>query len=171
MWNARLDEAQAAIKIMRRNINNLKYTDDTTLITEREEELKSLLMKVKGESEKLGLKLNIRKTKIMASDPISSLQFSSFTESCPTLCNPKHPSTPGLPVHHKLLESTKTHVHWVGDAIQPSYPLFSPSPPVLNLSQNQSLFKWVSSSHQATKVLEFQLQHQSFQWIFRADFL
>ena len=171
MWNARLDEAQAAIKIMRRNINNLKYTDDTTLITEREEELKSLLMKVKGESEKLGLKLNIRKTKIMASDPISSLQFSSFTESCPTLCNPKNHSTPGLPVHHKLLESTKTHVHWVGDAIQPSYPLFSPSPPVLNLSQNQSLFKWVSSSHQATKVLEFQLQHQSFQWTPRTDLL
>ena len=89
MWNARLDEAQAAIKIRRRNINNLKYTDDTTLITEREEELKSLLMKVKGESEKLGLKLNIQKTKIMASDPISSLQFSSFTESCLTLCDPK----------------------------------------------------------------------------------
>ena len=171
MWNARLDEAQAAIKIMRRNINNLKYTDDTTLITEREEELKSLLMKVKGESEKLGLKLNIRKTKIMASDPISSLQFSSFTESCPTLCNPKYRSTPGLPVHHKLLESTKTHVHWVGDAIQPSYPLFSPSPPVLNLSQNQGLFKWVSSSDQATKVLEFQLQHQSFQWTPRTDLL
>ena len=76
MWNARLDEAQAAIKIRRRNINNLKYTDDTTLITEREEELKSLLMKVKGESEKLGLKLNIQKTKIMASGPISSVQFS-----------------------------------------------------------------------------------------------
>ena len=169
MWNARLDEAQAAIKIMRRNINNLKYTDDTTLITEREEELKSLLMKVKGESEKLGLKLNIRKTKIMASDPISSLQFSSFTESCPTLRDPLNHSTPGLPVHHQLPESTQTHVHCIDDAIQPSYPLFSPSPPALNLSQHQGLFKWVSSPYQVAKVLEFQLQHQSLQWTPRTD--
>ena len=170
MWNARLDEAQAGIKIMRRNINNLRYTDDTTLITESEE-LKSLLMKVKGESEKLGLKLNIQKAKIIASEPISSLQFGSFTESCPILCDPKNCSMPDLPVHHQLPESTKTHVRWVGDAIQPSHPLLSPSPPVLNLSQNQGLFKWVSSSHQATKVLEFQLQHQSFQWTPRTDLL
>ena len=70
MWNARLDEAQARIKIARRNINNLRYADDTTLIAESEEELKSLLMKMKEESEKLGLKLNIQKTKIMASSPI-----------------------------------------------------------------------------------------------------
>ena len=70
-------------------------------------------------------------------------------------------STPGLPVHHQLLESTPTHVHRVGDAIQPSYPLSSPSP-AFNLSQHQGLFKWVSSSHQVAKVLEFQLQHQSF---------
>ena len=73
-------------------------------------------------------------------------------------------STPGLPVHHHLPESTQTHVHWVDDAIQPSHPLSSPSPPALNLSQHQGLFKWVSSSHQVAKVLEFQLQHQSFQW-------
>ena len=73
-------------------------------------------------------------------------------------------STPGLPVHHQLLESTQTHVHWVGDAIQPSCPLLSVSPPALNLSQHQGLCKWVSSSHQVAKVLEFQLQHQSFQW-------
>ena len=72
-------------------------------------------------------------------------------------------STPGLPVHHQLLEFTQTHVHWVGDAIQPSHPLSSPSPPALNLSQHQGLFKWVSSSHQVAKILEFQLQHQSFQ--------
>ena len=72
MQNARLDEAQAAIKIGERNINNLRYTDDTTLMAESEEELKSLLMKVKVENEKIGLKLNIRKTKIMASGPISS---------------------------------------------------------------------------------------------------
>ena len=71
-------------------------------------------------------------------------------------------STPGLPVHHQLPEFTQSHVHWVGDAIQPSHPLLSPSPPVLNLSQHQGLFQWVSSSHQVAKVLEFQLQHQSF---------
>ena len=74
MWNARLDEAQAGIKIARRNINNLRYADDTTLMAESEQELKSLLMKVKEESEKAGLKLNIQKTKIMASGPISSWQ-------------------------------------------------------------------------------------------------
>ena len=79
-------------------------------------------------------------------------------------------SMPGLPVHHQLLESTQTHVHWVGDAIQPSHSLSSPSP-ALNLSQHQGLFKWVSSLHQVAKVLEFQLQHQSFQWTPRTDLL
>ena len=73
-------------------------------------------------------------------------------------------STPGLPVHHQLQEFTQTHVHWVGDVIQPSHPLSSPSPPVFHLSQHQGLFHWVSSSHQVAKVLEFQLQHQSF-WV------
>ena len=80
-------------------------------------------------------------------------------------------SMPGLSVHHQLLESTQTHVQWVGDAIQPSHPLSSPSPPALNLSQHQGLFRWVSSSHQVVSVLEFQLQHQSFQWISRTDLL
>ena len=85
-------------------------------------------------------------------------------------------SMPGLPVHHQLLESTQTHVHWVGDVIQPSHPLSSPSSPALNPSQHQGLFKWVSSSHPVAKVLEFQLQHQSFQWTpglisFRMDWL
>ena len=80
MQNAGLDEAQAGIKIARRNVNNLRYTDDTCLMAESEEELKSLLMKVKGESEKVGLKLNIQKTEIMASAPISSVQFSSVTQ-------------------------------------------------------------------------------------------
>ena len=75
MWNAGLDEAQAGIKIAKRNINNLRYADDTTLLAEIEEELTSLLMKVKEESEKVGLKLNIQKTKIMASDPITSWQI------------------------------------------------------------------------------------------------
>ena len=92
----------------------------------------------------------------------SSVQFSSVAQSCLTLCNPTNHSTPGLPVHHQLPESTQTHVHWVGDAIQPSHPLLSPSPPALNFSQHQGLFKQVSSSHQVAKVLEFQFQHQSF---------
>ena len=98
-----------------------------------------------------------------------SVQFSSAAQSCPTLCNPMNRSTPGLPVHHQLPEFTQTHVHWVGDAIQLSHPLLSPSP-ALNISQHQDLFKWVSSSHEVAKVLEFQLQHQSFQWTPRTDF-
>ena len=98
-------------------------------------------------------------------------QFSSVAQSCPALCDPMDCSTPGFPVHHQLLELAQTHVHWVGDAIQPYHPLSSPSPPAFNLSQHQDLFQWVSSLHQVTKVLEFQLQHQSFQWIFRTDFL
>ena len=136
-------------------------------------------MKVKEESEKVDLKLNIQKTKIMASSPITSwqidgetvgdfiflgskitadsdcsheikrrllgrkvmtnlVQFSSVSQSCPTLCNPMNCSTPGLPVHHQLPEFTQTHVHQVGDAIHPSHPLSSPSPPVPNPSQHQS---------------------------------
>ena len=78
-------------------------------------------------------------------------------------------STPGFPVHHQLLKLAQTHVHRFCDAIQPSHPLSSPSPPALNLFQHQGLFQWVSSSHQVAKVLEVQLQHQSFQWIFRTD--
>ena len=74
------------------------------------------------------------------------------------------------PCHHQLPEFTQTRVHRVGDAIQPSHPLSSPSPPAFGLSQHQGLFQWVSSSQQMTKALEFQLQHQSFQWIFRTDF-
>ena len=91
-------------------------------------------------------------------------QFSSVTQSCPALCDPMNHSTSGLPVHHQLLESTQAYVHWVGDAIQPSHPLSSPSSPALNLSQHQGLFKWVSSLHQVAKILKFQLQNQSFQW-------
>ena len=91
--------------------------------------------------------------------PLWSVQFSL------TLCDPMDRSTPGLPVHHQLPEITQTHVHWVGDAIQPSRSLSSPSPPAFNLSQHQGLLQCVGSSHQVTKVLEFQLQHQSFQWI------
>ena len=79
---------------------------------------------------------------------ISSVQFSSVAQSCPTLCDPMNCSTPGLPVHHQLPEFTQTHVHQVGDAIQPSHPLLSPSSPAPNPSQHQSLFQWVNSSHQ-----------------------
>ena len=84
-------------------------------------------------------------------------QFSSVIQSCPTLCDPMNCSTPGLPVHHHLPEFTQPHVHQVGDAIQPSHPLSSPSPPAPNPSQHQSLFQWVNSSHVVAKVLEFQL--------------
>ena len=74
-------------------------------------------------------------------------------------------STPGFPVHHQLPEFAQIHVHWVSDAIQPSHPLSPPSLPIFNLSQRQGLFQWVSSEHKVAKVLEFQLQHQTFQWI------
>ena len=89
-------------------------------------------MTVKVESEKVSLKINIQKTKIMAFSPISSIQFSSVTPSCLTLCEPMNCSTPGFPVHHQLPEFTQTHVHLVGDAIQPFHPLLSPSPPAHN---------------------------------------
>ena len=141
MRNTGLVETQAGIKIAGRNINNHRYSDDTTLIAESEKELKSLLIKVKEESEKVGLKFNIQKTKILASGPISSVQSSSVAQSCPTLCDPMNLSMPGFPVHHKLPEFTQTHVHRVRDAIQPSHPLLSPSPPAPNPSQDQSLFQ------------------------------
>ena len=161
-------------------------------MAESEEELKSLLMKVKeckccttkqlnwtdwlgplpqhtSYDNKVSQKVLVKKEKhVLKQD---TLLFSSVAQSCLTLCKPMDCSTPGLPVHHQLPELTQTHVHWVGDAIQPSYPLSSPSPPALNLSQHQSLFQWVSSSYQVAKVLEPQIQHQSFQWILRTDFL
>ena len=99
------------------------------------------------------------------------VQYSSVAQLCLTLCNPMDCSTPGFPVYHQLPELTQTHIHWVGDAIQPSHPLLSPSLPAFNLSQHQGLFQWISSSHQVANVLELQSQHQSFQWIFRTDFL
>ena len=244
MRNAGLEEAQTGIKIVGRNINNLRYADDTTLIGESKEELKSLFMKVKEESEKVGLKLNIQETKIMASGPITSWQIDGETMETERLflggsnitadgdCRheirrhlplggkamtnldrilrsrdvtnkgshsqtyhfssshvsvqfssvqsltfvwlfgtPWTASMPALPVHHQLPQYTQTHVHLVSDAIQPSHHLSSPSPSAFNLSQHQGLFQWVSSLHQVAKVLEFQLHHQYFQWIFRTDFL
>ena len=95
-------------------------------------------------------------------------QFSSVAQSCLTLWDPMDCSTPGFLVHHQLLELAQIHVHWVGDAMQPSHPLSPPSPPAFDLSQHQGLFQWVL--HQVAQVLGFQLQHQSFQWVFRTDF-
>ena len=99
-----------------------------------------------------------------------SVQLSSIVQSCPTLCDTMDYSTASFPVHYKLLELAQIQVLWVSDAIQPSHPLFSPSPPLFNLSQHQGLFQWVSYLHQVANVLELQLQHQPFQ-IFRTDFL
>ena len=103
--------------------------------------------------------------------PCKQRQFSSVTQSCLILCDPMNRSMPGLPVHHKLPEFTQTQAHLVGDDIQPSHPLSSPSPLAPNPSQHQGLFQRVNSSHQVAKVLEFQLQHQSFQWTPRTDIL
>ena len=94
---------------------------------------------------------------------LSSVQFSTVAQLCPTLSDPMNHSIPGLPVHHQLLESTQTHVHKVSDAIQPFHPLFSTAPPACNPSQHQGLFQLVNTLHQVAKVLEFQLHHQSFQ--------
>ena len=114
---------------------------------------------------------NTMKIIISTTSDMQIHQFSSVAQSCLTLCDPMDCTMPGLPVYHQLLEFTQTHVHWVGDAIQSSHPLSSPSPPALNLSQHQGLFQWISYLHQVAKLLELQLQHQSFQWIFRTDFL
>ena len=88
---------------------------------------------------------------------------SSIPQLCLTLWNPKDCSPPGFPVHHQLPELIQTHVYQVGDAIQPSHPLLSPSPPAFDIFRHHCLFQWVSSSHQVANILEFQLQHQSFQ--------
>ena len=102
---------------------------------------------------------------------ISSLQLISVTQLCPTSCEPMDCSMPGFPVHYQLSQIAQTHVPQFTDASQPSHSLSSPSPKAFNLSQHQGLFQWVSSLHQVAKVLEFQLQHQSFQRIFRTYFL
>ena len=94
---------------------------------------------------------------------ISSIQFSSFAQSFPTLCNPMDHSTPVFSVQHQSPEPAQTHVHRISDVIQPSHPLSSPSPPAFNLAQHQGFFQRVNSLQQVAKVLEFQLQHKSFQ--------
>ena len=159
MRDAGLEETQAGIKIARRNINNLRYADDTTLMAESEEELKSLL-KVKEESEKVGLKLNIQKTKIMASGPIISCEIDGETVSDFIFLGSKVTADGDCSqeIKRRLLLGRKvmtnlesilksrditlpTKVHLVGDAIQLSHPLLSPYPPAPNPSQHQSLFQ------------------------------
>ena len=115
--------------------------------------------------------LNLFALTTLASSLLLKCTFSSVAQSCLTLWDPMGCSRSGLPVHHQLPEFTQIHVHWVSDAIQPSHPLPSPSPPSFNLSQHQGLFKWVISSHQVAKVWEFQPQHQSFQWLLRTYLL
>ena len=102
----------------------------------------------------------------------STLYFCcSVAKLCPTLCDPVDYSKTGSPILHYLPEFSQIHVHWVGDDIKSSHSLLSPSPPAFSLSQHQGLFQWVGSLHQVAEVLELQLQQQSFQWIFRVDFL
>ena len=100
-----------------------------------------------------------------------TFSFCSVAQSCRTLWDPTDCRMPGSPVLHHLPELVPTHVHWVSDVIQPPHPLLPPSPPGLNPSQRQGLLQWVNSLHQVAKGLEIQLQHQSFQWIFRVNFL
>ena len=103
--------------------------------------------------------------------PFLKCQFSSVTQSCPTLCDPMDYSMPGLPVYHQFLEFAQSHVHWVSDAIQPSLPLPSPSPPTFNLAQHQCLSNESVLAFMCPKYWSFSFSHQSFQWIFRIDFL
>ena len=112
-----------------------------------------------------------QKIKLKSNHIYYSIQFSSVAQLCPTLCDPMDCSTAGFLVHHQLPQFTQNHVHWVGGAIQPSHPLSSPSPPTFNLSQHQGFFQMSQFFTSGGQVLEFQLQHQSFQWIFRTDFL
>ena len=99
------------------------------------------------------------------------VRFSAVAQLCPALCDLRDCSMPGFSVLRYLPEFAQTHVQWVGDAIQPSHPLSPPAPPAFNLSQHQGLYQWVGFLHQVAQVLELQLQHQSFQWVFTVDFL
>ena len=121
-----------------------------------------------------GLRVKTRLKRLSSSSSIVDLtdesQFSSVAQLC-QLCDSMDCSMLGFSVHHQLPELAQTHVHRVSDTIQPSHSLSSPSPPAFNRPQHRDLFQWVGSPHQVAKVLEFQLQHQSFQWKFRTDFL
>ena len=167
--NTGLEEAQAGIKIAGRNINHLRYADDTTLMAESEEELKSLLMKVKVESEKVGLKLNIQKTKIRASSPISSAQLSqSVMPDSLWLHEPQHARPPCPSQTPRVYPNSCSLSRWCHPTISSSVILFS--------SYSQSFpasgsFQKVSSLHQVAEELEFQPQYQSFQCFPRTDLL
>ena len=168
MWNARLDESQTRIKISRKNVNNLSYAEDTTLMAESEEELK-ILMKVKEESEIAGLKLNIQKTKIMASSPISSVQFSrSVMSDSLRLLEPQHARppcpSPTLGVHPNPCPLS----WWCHPTISSSVVSFSSCLQSFPASWSFQMSQLFTSG---AKVLEFQLQYQSYQWIFRTNFL
>ena len=126
--------------------------------------LSKMMLKINREK----FKINFSKIFIISRYLKLLTQFSSVTQLCMTFCNPMDCSKPGFPA---LLELTQIHVHRVGNDIQAAHPLSFPSPPAFSLSHHQSLFKWISSSHQVAKILDFQLQQQSFQWIFRIDFL
>ena len=134
MQNDGLDDSQAGIKIARRNINNLTYADDTTLMAESKEPLDE------GERGEWKSWLKTQHSKNY-NHGIRSHQLSLVAQSCLTLCDPTDCSTPGFPIHHQLLQLAQTHVHRVGDAIQPSHPLSSPSPLAFNLAQHQGLFQ------------------------------
>ena len=116
------------------------------------------------------------KTTSLASPALTGEFFTTSTTlvlshlSCLMLCNPMDCSTPGLPVPHHFLEFAQVHLHCIGDAIQLAHPRMPSSHSTLNLSQHQGLFHWVNCLYQMTKILEFQFQHQSFQWVFRVDF-
>ena len=152
------------------------FTDSMIIFVENLEEItKKFLELINNYNNTVVYKINTQKPiPFLYSKKLwnqSHNQFSSVAQLCLTLCDPIACSMPGFPVHHQLPELAQTHVHQVSDVIQPSHPVSSPSPPAFNLSQHQSLFQWVTPSQQVAKALEFQLQHQSFQWIFRTDFL
>ena len=166
MWNAGLDESQAGSQVAERNTNSLRYSADTALMGENEKQLQRLLVRVKEERKRAGLKQHSKNQHhgIWLHQSVQSLSHVQ-------LCNPRDRSTPGLAVHRQPPESTQTHVCWVGDAIPPSHPLSSPSPPALNLSQHHQSFQMSQFFTSGGQKFGFSAQHQSFQWIFRIDFL
>ena len=168
--NAGLDVSQAGIKIARRNINNLRCADDTTLMAESEEEQRASWWRWKRRVKKLAYNSTFKTLRSWPLVPFHGKFCCSLTKSCLTLCSPIDCSTPGFPVFHHLPEFSQTHVYWVSNAIQPSHSLLYPFPPTFSCSQIQGLSQTFGSLDQVTNILELQLQHQSFQWIFRVDF-
>ena len=141
-----------------RNTNLYTLTDNNKKLMKTREEIQRNRARAKAKKKKKKISwIHVTEKWLSLSILGHMPQFSSVTQPCPTLCDPMNSSTPGLPVHHHLLEFTQTQVHQVGDATEPSHPLSSPFPPAPNPSQHQSLFQWVSSSHEVAKVLELQL--------------